>query len=193
MSPEKGQKQDKKLSYHIKSAVWLLTAVVILIVCGWFLMRGNVTKVGGNPDSVSSDAIYCKTSELRYPYIEKKDGEVSYILKADMVYKDGNINIIELNYDVEYLNEQKAEEALELVTSEFNTRMDTVGVDKSFISNVKYAKNDKHVIVSIYAHREEMIGDNAKLLLIYDDSVIGSREYLIRNYEARGFSCQEKN
>lgn len=193
LSAKDGQRQDKKIGYYIKSAIWFFVAVAILAVGGWFLMRGTVTKEGSNPDPVSADAINCVNDELRYPYIEKKYGEIFHTIKVDMIFESGEISTIGLSYDTEYENEKQAEEALEMVTSEFNITMNKMGIDKNFISNVKFTKNNNHIITNIYTHKAEMTQNNKKLLLIDDGSETKSKDYLVQNYEKQGFSCQVRN
>ncbi|MBQ2695535.1 hypothetical protein IJG04_02780 [Candidatus Saccharibacteria bacterium] len=185
-----------KTRLHVTSAILILISAGMLIACGIVLLGGRVKKSGQNPDVELSDVLDCHSDEVRYPFLEEKIDEMSHNTDVNLVFVDGAPEVVGLNYEVKYVSSQRANEAFQMLTPEFNMTMDEMGLNKEFISKTKLSKNDNSVILKISVRGGDIKRDNADFLLI-DDSLLRDgalvKEKLLDNYEKLGFVCKKRN
>ena len=186
------KRKQKQIKYYLKSAMWFMIAIAVLLVGGGFLMRGKLIKEGENPETVMTDVMNCESGAVEYSFIETKYGEKGRDLKISMVFTEEELNVIGLYYDIEYEDEQMATDALQVTASELNIAMDRARVGGAFASNTKYTKNGTHLVVNLYASEADVTEENARFLLIDNYGEI-SKEDLRRNYEEKGFECIDRN
>lgn len=176
--------------YHRTAGLLILLALGIGLVYLIVVLVGNAAKSGENPSELPSDAVSCQVEDYRYPYLEEKLDEIGNDLKIDVVFVDEKLNVIGLKYNMKYLNEQRAEEALQMLTPELNLVLDRANVGNSFASDANLTRSGNTVMMNLYARKETLNEANGKFMLLeWDEGGLNKGE-IIAQYEKHGLDCK---
>lgn len=176
---------------ELRVLVFVLGIILVGIMIFLFLLKGKTIESGENPKVDRADNVVCESSSIRYAFLEPKLDETEFRTKIEMIFEEGEMEVIGLQYETYYKDNERANEAYQFLMPELNLLMEEKGIDENFMLNTKFTRSDNKVLMSLFSKKEGLTKENEVLLMIYsEEGIILDRNELVENYSEKGFNCQ---
>lgn len=185
--------QKKKTKEKNSAAKKTINVIVFIILIGlgviiYFALKGKNTSSGKYPDNIRSEALICKSTEIKYPKIDYEDTN-GRELELKLTFKeDGELNENTLTYTLMFKNEDEVRKAEAKAHADFNLGLNKLGYTYSEFNNV-FARYSNKLIISLFGNKSNIDEYKASYFMLDGDNLPHTIEEYNTIYQEQGFKC----
>lgn len=188
------KEKDKKTAGKIALIIFSVLLIGAIIVIVFLLTNTNETHTSIDKQSDASEYIHCTATNPSDQFFELRSTPTDTKHEIKVTFRGDDIDKVFYSFHGDFASNNGAIVAEFDITDKYNKYVAGVGLERNVLSP-KISSSDNSADASFYVEDGKLKPVLAPIFFLDKDeySAVGGnlKGYLLRNYESKGFSCEQ--